>query len=254
MSCLSSNFHFGTTVRELLPITLVRSIILWERKRQTEMTPEKVRSESKQQHMYLVWHHIRFTVCFLSTLLLLLHLHRFTSSVTFFVQSSAIHSTIFTVFYDYIVQFWQKHPKTLIRSTWPLCTAFWPLTTKKLWLLLCNAKCPMLPCHTTASVLHLSVASIIPSISLPMPSGSQHQAHLAQPGANLSPWLPGREKGREGRKRELEKQRQIDNNRVRRDEKSVKKQNRAYLMVPSSKEQWPATGENAQSLYVCVCV
>lgn len=86
-----------------------------------------------------------------------------------------------------------------------LCTAFGPLSANRLlvWKSIAPPRCPTTPwLLRSVSQWHPSFA---PSIPLPVPSGSQHQEHLAHPGANLSPWLPGSKKKSEGRRRVKER-------------------------------------------------
>lgn len=113
-----------------------------------------------------------------------------------------------------------------------------------------------------------SLSSIYPSLPPSLCQGStiwlSAMAHLAQPGANLYPWLPGREKESERRKSRSGKERQIkkvekESSLARKDRKRVsqetkkKKLNQAYLIVPSSEGHALVMGRT-NSQCVCVCL
>ena len=91
-----------------------------------------------------------------------------------------------------------------------------------------------------------------------MPSGSQRKAHLAQLGANLSPWLPESKKESKERKRKGEKKRHIYNvrGRFREVDRGNKSGKKAESRVADGRRKQGACSDNGRSgksLCVCVC-
>lgn len=78
-----------------------------------------------------------------------------------FVLSTAVHSSL-----DSGTPKGSLSKRVRLAPVLNSCTAFRPLSVNR--LLVCRAISPMLPCHTAASVLHLSVVSIPPP-SFPLP-------------------------------------------------------------------------------------
>lgn len=92
---------------------------------------------------------------------------------------------------------------------------------------------------------------------MPVPSGSQHQAHLAQPGANLFPWLPGLAEEGEVRRKKGGKESRNYKDSVRFSNERQKVRKKAESSIPdSSQQQGTCSGnrKNGKPLCVYECV